>query len=915
MKVFKLLKNIVLFTMIMLHCKNLHAQDVWLQSHSLPISGCSKTASEVVQVSILNNSATTMVFNSITASYSVDGGAPISQLIGATLGANASINFSFNVNANLSACGPRTVKVWVHRAGDLNQLNDTLTWVVQNDCPIVPGTILSSANVCNGSNSGSLTLSGWSNGIITSWQTSTNGGTTWNTIPNSTITNNYLNVNQVTQYRVFIDGGYCPDAYSPVATLTPVPQPVQGTISGNDSVCIANANGTITVSGTTNSILQWESSTNNGATWNTIANTNYIYNYSGLLTTTLFRALINGNGCPNIYSNTCQIYVDPNSAAGTISGSDSLCASNASGTLILYGSTGPVDYWEYSTDLISWTNITSNSSIITFNSLTQTTYYRAHTIGAFCPSQFSDTAEIFIQPATVAPSLTGGGTFCISSVSGTLTLSSVPSPIIRWEYSDNGGTTWVNIANTGTTEAFSGLTVTRIYRVLLEGGLCTDYYSDPATVTVTSITVPGTITGSVTLCNSNATGALIITGAVGTVSYWESSTDGGLTWTNIAATTATYNYTSLSQTTWFRAYTDGGSCPSFFTDTAIVTIEDIVNGGTITGSGVFCDQATLGQLDLIGNNNTIVDWEYSVDNGTTWLGLGNPASSFPYASITTTTMYRVLVSGNICPNAYSDTATIKIDALSFAGTLKSDTTLCAGKPHVLKLQGAIGTTAWQTSTNGITWTPNALATDSSYSITNAQSTEYFQVIVTNGVCPPVTSNTITVTVLPTPFVTVSADTTINSGDTITIVGIGGAVGMWLPDYMISDNSVSIATVYPPTTTYYAYYVMGLNGCVGSDSLLITVIPPTALDIKNVITANGDSYNDFWMIAGIENYPETEVHVFNIYGNEVFSDQNYMNTWDATYKGRKLPNGTYFYVVRLRETEKEFKGSLTVLGDE
>lgn len=915
MRVSILFFRTLLLILIAISSLSLNAQDVWLQSYSLPVSGCSKTSSEVVQVSILNNSSTPMVFNSITASYTIDGGPITSQLVGTTLGANASINMAFNVNANLSVCGPHTVKVWVQRAGDPNQINDTLTWIVQNDCPIVPGTVIADANVCSGNNSGTLSLSGWTYGTISGWQTSTNGGGTWNNTGVTTATYNYTNISQTTQYQVLINGGFCPNAISGIATLTPVPPPVQGTMNGSDSVCITNANGVVSISGTTNSILSWESSVDNGGSWTPIANTTYSNAYSGLTGTTLFRALIDGNGCPNIYSDTAEIYVDILSDAGTIIGSDSLCATNGNGALVVNGNIGPVDYWEYSTDGTNWFNIASTSTILTYNSLTQTTYYRAHTVGDFCPDQYSDTAEIFIQPVPISPDLIGGDSLCITSVTGTIELTTPPSSILNWEFSDNAGGTWNNIVNTTNTENFSGLTTTRLYRLLLDGGFCADYYSNPTTVYVEQLTNPGTITGPDSLCISSSAGALTINGTIGSVSYWESSTNNGTSWNPINVTTPTYNFPNLLQTTWFRAYTDGGFCPSYFTDTLIVFIEDDVIGGFVTGDGVFCNEALTGQLDLAGNNNTILDWEYSTNNGGTWISSGVNTASYTYSNITASTIYRVLINGAICPDNYSDTATIQIDALSEAGIIQNDTTVCAGSAYTFQVIGANSTPNWQNSLDGNTWSVNTNANGTSYLNSNPQTTEYNWVIVTNGICPPDTSNIAILTVNPLPVVTVSNDTTITEGDSVMVIGFGGVIGIWLPNSLITDNTVSTPTVYPITTQYYSYNVIAANGCIASDSILITVNPPTTLDIKNVITANGDTYNDFWIIEGVENYPFTEVHIFNIYGNEIYSDEDYSNDWAGTYKGKQLPNGTYFYIVKLNETEEEFKGSLTILGDE
>jgi hypothetical protein len=103
------------------------AQDVWLQNHFSPNSGCSLSNLETVTVLVNNNSGVIMPSNSINVTYTVDGGSIVNQLLSSNLTSGASWNFSFNTKANLSACGTHIMKVWVTRAGDVNHLNDTLT--------------------------------------------------------------------------------------------------------------------------------------------------------------------------------------------------------------------------------------------------------------------------------------------------------------------------------------------------------------------------------------------------------------------------------------------------------------------------------------------------------------------------------------------------------------------------------------------------------------------------------------------------------------------------------------------------------------------------------------------------------------------------------------------------------------------
>ncbi|WP_310147114.1 DUF7507 domain-containing protein, partial [Pedobacter africanus] len=76
-------------------------------------------------------------------------------------------------------------------------------------------------------------------------------------------------------------------------------------------------------------------------------------------------------------------------------------------------------------------------------------------------------------------------------------------------------------------------------------------------------------------------------------------------------------------------------------------------------------------------------------------------------------------------------------------------------------------------------------------------------------------------------------------------------------------------------------------------------------IPNVITPNGDGKNDTFVIVGLENYGNADVTIFNRWGNEVYRNNNYKNTWT----GEGLNKGTYYYLIRLNNNGKQevYKG--------
>jgi gliding motility-associated-like protein len=81
-------------------------------------------------------------------------------------------------------------------------------------------------------------------------------------------------------------------------------------------------------------------------------------------------------------------------------------------------------------------------------------------------------------------------------------------------------------------------------------------------------------------------------------------------------------------------------------------------------------------------------------------------------------------------------------------------------------------------------------------------------------------------------------------------------------------------------------------------------PINWLDIHNVITPNGDGVNDGWVIDGIEEFPDNTIQLFNRWGDKVNAFERYNNTtqiWKGdNFKHEPLPDGTYYYIVTIKD---------------
>jgi gliding motility-associated-like protein/uncharacterized repeat protein (TIGR01451 family) len=119
-----------------------------------------------------------------------------------------------------------------------------------------------------------------------------------------------------------------------------------------------------------------------------------------------------------------------------------------------------------------------------------------------------------------------------------------------------------------------------------------------------------------------------------------------------------------------------------------------------------------------------------------------------------------------------------------------------------------------------------------------------------------------------------------------------------------------------------------DGFIGQDSLLYSICLkacPEMCDmawvrfeinekivVPDLITPNGDGINDAFEMIGLENFPHNQIFIFNRWGNEVFSTENYKNDWKGTYNGGPVPDGTYFWVLLDKSNGAEIKrGYLTV----
>ncbi len=195
-----------------------------------------------------------------------------------------------------------------------------------------------------------------------------------------------------------------------------------------------------------------------------------------------------------------------------------------------------------------------------------------------------------------------------------------------------------------------------------------------------------------------------------------------------------------------------------------------------------------------------------------------------------------------------------------------------------------------------------------------------QIVTSINGCTDTLMRTITVEPYPVAGFAYNFTSALNVGSTYNFVDTSSNAQI----YFWELGNGTTLDIQHPTINYFenGYYnivqwVYNSLGCYDSTSLWIeinTITSDIQTLIPNVISPNGDGYNDVWKLAFIEMlYPNAEVTIFNSWGQELFASKGYKEPWDATFNGEELPDGNYYYIIKLNDTkEAMYKGALLVL---
>jgi gliding motility-associated-like protein len=155
----------------------------------------------------------------------------------------------------------------------------------------------------------------------------------------------------------------------------------------------------------------------------------------------------------------------------------------------------------------------------------------------------------------------------------------------------------------------------------------------------------------------------------------------------------------------------------------------------------------------------------------------------------------------------------------------------------------------------------------------------------------------------------------NGIDTLSISVSGGSGNYrytWTPGSLLLNDTAAVPITV--NLTYGMLFTLSVQdrvtGCTATDSIFVYVKAPVSQEncivVHNVVTPNGDGFNDRWLIDCIDQYPDNKVEIFNRWGERIRIYTNYNNVdqaWTGTGEsGKSVPDGTYYYVIRIPGAE-------------
>jgi gliding motility-associated-like protein len=441
------------------------------------------------------------------------------------------------------------------------------------------------------------------------------------------------------------------------------------------------------------------------------------------------------------------------------------------------------------------------------------------------------------------------------------------------------------------------------------GGCGNDLLLDDITFRACGPLVTASIVGapdSVNVCTGdNAVFTLranVSAGYTDPVYQWQSTTDNGATWNNIAgANGVTYIRPAIASpgvysyrlTVSERTNIGISSC-SIASNTVVISVNTYPVPAASTRGSCIGDTVTL----------TAADGDIF-----SWSGPSNFTSSLSSPFIAGATAAN---NGRYYVKVTSDKGCTTLDSTVVA--LSSKPLVNAGNDGVVCEGSTITLHSTTSNFTSFQWSPVSEISDPAIAdpVAYPVGTTLYVLTASNNECK--VADSVTIVVNKNPVVNAGPDKVIIEGQSVMLEGAASGTEVtsdWSPHLFIDQPGVLTPTVDPPANQNYVLKVSSNVGCgTVNDSMLVKVFKKVY--IPNAFTPNGDGVNDTWFIETLEAYPQAEVKVFNRYGQKVFDNHGVHKDWDGKFKGMPLSPAVYVYIIDLKNGAPPIKGIVSII---
>jgi gliding motility-associated-like protein len=643
---------------------------------------------------------------------------------------------------------------------------------------IVNNVIGSSQTICTGSAPVSFTGTvpmGGSGIYAYQWLSSNNLAGPWVNIAGETLTG-YASgtLTQSTYFRRFVVAGPCTDTSTVVSVIV---NPLLGnnSISTTQTICAGTAPSPFTgrspSGGNGVYFYQWESSTDS-LTWNPIANGTQQNYTEGILTQTLYyRRIVTAGPCPSITSNGIRITVDPLIGNNLIGTDQTICFGftpiGLTGSMPTGGNGTYTFGWQSSLNQITWNTITgANTLDYAPGALTQSIYYRRVINAGVCTPSTSNEVLIFVEPPIGLNVISADQTICNGSVpnllNGSLPTGGNSTYAFQWQSSSNN-LNWTDIIGETNQDYISGILINTVYyRRYVNSGTCSDT-SNVVRVIVNPDIGNNFIGSDQTLCQTQIVALLngtVPTGGNGLYTYqWETSTD-SLNWASTSGgTNLNYNFGVITTSLYFRRVVSSLPCPPHTSNAVFVLVYPLIGNNSITADETICTGSApapfQGSFPTGGTAIYLYQWQSSTTPLGPWINIpGETGQDYASGALTATAYFRREVSSLPCTNI-SNVIGVLVNPVIGNNQISTNQTICQTFAF-LPLNGTLPTGGnnvylydWQSSTDQVSWTSMGIGSQNLPAQSPSTNT-YYRRVVSAGICPAHTSNTVSIWVEPTP---------------------------------------------------------------------------------------------------------------------------------------------------------------------